>query len=93
MNFDDINDELNNTNLNLDISQVIFDNISSNLYQGYFFRAILKTQLKILELQKGTLPSEIDDAVDDKLSTLLDKFSEWHRIDFPQALIDLSEDK
>ncbi|RKE90260.1 hypothetical protein [Ichthyenterobacterium magnum] len=90
MNFDDLKNELNNPKLNFDNGQLILHFISKNLYNDYYNRAILKTQLEILELSKGTLPSEIEEVVDEKLLAWTDKFSQWHKTDFVRDVLDFS---
>lgn len=92
MKFENLDNELNNANLKFDNAQLVFHFISQNLYKNYFNRAILRTQLELIELYKGKTGTELTDSVDEKMREWMDKFEELHKTDFAQSILDFSDE-
>jgi len=93
MNFDDIKNELNNPNISLDNGKIVMSNITSNLYSTYYLKIILRTQIEILESNKGKTGSELHDAVDEKMKHWASEFDKWYEVDFPSEIQNCVSDK
>jgi hypothetical protein len=93
MNFDDINDELNNPSFELNKMQLVLHNISSSLYSRYYLSAILQTQIELLEVYKGKTGQELDDSINEKMEEWTDKFDEWHKTDLVDIIRDSISDE
>lgn len=92
MNFDDIKNGLNNPNFKIDIASLLIRIHSDNLMNGYHLKAILKRQVEILELQKGKTGQDLDDAVENEIESLNEKFSDWLKEDLINDVNDISRD-
>ena len=88
----DIKDLMNNPKFNIDLGTLLMSIHSSNLMNSYHLKAILKRQIKILELQKGKTGQELEDSVESEIESLNEKFSEWLKEDLINDVNNFSAD-
>ncbi|WP_298529433.1 hypothetical protein [uncultured Christiangramia sp.] len=87
-----IEELMNNPEFRIDIGSLLMRIHSENLMNSYHLKAILKRQIKILEIQKGKTGQELDDAIESEIESLNDKFSEWLKEDLINDVNDFSKD-
>lgn len=93
MNFDDINDELNNPSFKIDMGVLLMKMHTTNLINSYHLKSILKRQVEILELQRGKTGQELDNAVELEIERLNEEYSKWLKEDLIDAVNDSSRDQ
>lgn len=92
MNFDEIQNELNNPNFKINIGTFLMHMHSTNLMNSYHLKSILKQQVEILELQKGKTGQELESAVELKIEKLNEMYSSWLAEDLGNIINDCSQD-
>lgn len=93
MNFDDIKNELNNPSFKIDIGVFLMRMQTTNLMNSYYLKSILKRQVEILELQKGKIGQELDNAVELEIERLNGEYSKWLKEDLIDIVSDSSRDQ
>jgi hypothetical protein len=90
MEFDEIEDELNDPRFKIDPATLLMKIHSENRMNGYRLQAILEIQLKVPETLHGKTGQELDTTVQSKLEELNNRFSEWLQDDIIEDLDDIN---